>query len=376
MLLAERKITARRATMRPMHRSSMHRWLIAAPASVLCGVVLTWLHVPAAWILGGIIGSGAVALSTGHELALNKYVFDFARGAIGVLAALPLLDVPAAQFVPFIVPALVLSAAVVALAFAGGIVLSHHGVSRETGILSLLPGGASLMPAIASEVGADMRYVALSQYLRLLIVSVTLPLASALLPTPAEAGSAAALGEGVAKPAADAAVAAAEPASAWMWFVVPALIAVGVPVGRWLRLPNAAVFGPLLLTVIVGQVSSIPIASPRPLTVAAFVAIGWMCGGGLSVPALKQFSRLLPATLAYIAALMAACAALGWGVAHWVGVTFFEGYLATSPGALETALALAAEGGAGPAVITLQLIRLICVLIVAGYLPALLKRLR
>lgn len=376
VLLAGHKITARRATMRPMHRSSMHRWLIAAPASVLCGVVLTWLHMPAAWILGGIIGSGVVALSTGHELSLNKYVFDFARGAIGVLAALPLLDVPPAQFVPFIVPALVLSAAVVALAFAGGIVLSHHGVSRETGILSLLPGGASLMPAIASEVGADMRYVALSQYLRLLIVSMTLPLASTLLRTPAEAGSAAALGEGVAKPAADAAVAAAEPASAWMWLVVPALIAVGVPVGRWLRLPNAPVFGPLLLTVVIGQVSSIPIVSPRALTVAGFVVVGWMCGGGLSVPALKQFSRLLPATLAYIAALMAACAALGWVVAHWLGVTFFEGYLATSPGALETALALAAEGGAGPAVITLQLIRLICVLIVAGYLPALLKRLR
>lgn len=129
----------------------MHRWLIAAPASVLCGVVLTWLHMPAAWILGGIIGSGVVALSTGHELPLNKYVFDFARGAIGVLAALPLLGVPPAQFVPFIVPALVLSAAVVALAFAGGIVLSHHGVSRETGILSLLPGGASLMPAISAD---------------------------------------------------------------------------------------------------------------------------------------------------------------------------------------------------------------------------------
>ena len=51
----------------------------------------------------------------------------------------------------------------------------------------------------------------------------------------------------------------------------------------------------------------------------------------------------------------------------------WKAYLATSPGALETVLALSAEGGAGPAVIAVQLTRLIAVLVVAGYLPQLLR---
>ncbi|AQQ14063.1 Putative ammonia monooxygenase [Corynebacterium glaucum] len=336
----------------------MNRWLIAAPTSVILGALLSWLHVPAAWILGGIIGSGAVALASGRDLPLNKHLFNFARGAIGVLAALPLLGVPLGQILPFLIPALVAAAAALAMAFGGGMVLANHGVSRETGILSLLPGGASVMPAIADEVGADMRYVALSQYLRLLIVSITLPLVSAVLDAPA-AGPIQAV-----------------QADWWMWLLVPALIVVGVPLGKLLHLPNASVFGPMLTTVAVGSVLNIPIVSPRPLSVVAFVVLGWMCGGALSVPALKQFSRLLPATLAYIAALMAACAGLGWVMSKWMGITFYEGYLATSPGALETVLVLSTEGGAGPAVIAMQLVRLICVLIFAAYLPGILKRMR
>lgn len=331
----------------------MNRWLIAAPLSVALGYLFAHLHVPAAWILGGIVGSGAVALASGRDLPLNEHLFTFARGSVGVLAALPLVGIPPGELLPFLIPGLLMSVAVLGLAFLGGLWLGNHGVSRETGILSLLPGGASLMPAIARDVGADMRYVALSQYLRLLAVSVTLPLVASLFDAPPAHHT------------------TSHDPYWWMWLLVPALIVVGVPAGRALHLPNASVFGPMLATVAVGTIADFTIIPPAPLNVMAFLLLGWMCGGGLSVPALKQFSRLLPATLAYIAGLMAACAGIGWVVSHWLDLPYFEGYLATSPGALETVLVL----GSSPAVVSLQLIRLICVLLFAGYLPKLLRRL-
>lgn len=340
----------------------MNRWLIVAPLSVVLGAVLSALHVPAAWIVGAILASGGMALASGRELPMNEHFFTFARGIIGVMAALPLVAVPLRDLLPFVLPGLAAAAFVLVLAFGGGMVLANHGVTRETGVLSLLPGGASLMPALARDVGADASYVALSQYLRLLIVSMTLPVVASVFAPASGAGS-------------DAVAAAFSDASPWMWILVPALIVIGAPLGKLLRLPNSSVFGPLLLTVLVGKIADIEIASPRPLTILGLIAIGCMCGGGLSVPALKQFSRMLPATLAYIALLMSACAGVGWIVAKWVGISFYEGYLATTPGALETVLALAAEGDAGPAVVALQLIRLICVLLFASYLPTLLRRL-
>lgn len=327
----------------------MNRWLVAAPLSVALGLLLSWLDVPAAWILAGILGAGSVALVTEEDLPVNRHLFTFARGTVGVLAALPLVGM---NPLPYIVPGVVAGAAVISLGFAGGLVLANHGVSRETGVLSLLPGGASLMPALARDAGADIRYVSLSQYLRLLCVSMTLPLVASLFDAP----------EGVH---------ADTETVWWMWITVPALIVLGVGAGTLLRFPNPSVFGPMALTVLVGTLVDVTIVPPALLSIVGFLAIGWMCGGGLSVPALRQFAHLLPATLAYIAGLMLACAGIGWLIAKWLGLSFYEGYLATSPGALETVLALATS----PAVVALQVIRLIMVILFAGWLPKALRRL-
>ena len=325
----------------------MNRWLVAAPLSVALGLLFSFLGVPAAWILAGILGAGSVALVTEEDLPVNEHLFTFARGTVGVFAALPLVGM---NPLPYLLPGVVAGAVVIGMGFVGGLILANHGVSRETGVLSLLPGGASLMPAIARDVGADIRYVSLSQYLRLLIVSLTLPL--------------------VASQFSSATHTELEPYW-WMWLLVPALIVGGLYAGKLLRFPNPSVFGPMALTVLVGALIDVTIVPPQLLSIVGFLAIGWMCGGGLNVPALRRFSRLLPATLAYIAGLMLACAGMGWLMAKWLGLSFYEGYLATSPGALETVLVLATS----PAVVALQVIRLIMVILFAGWLPRILKRL-
>ena len=277
----------------------MNRWLVAAPLSVALGLLFSFLGVPAAWILAGILGAGSVALVTEEDLPVNEHLFTFARGTVGVFAALPLVG---------------------------------------------------MNPLPARDVGADIRYVSLSQYLRLLIVSLTLPLVASQFTS-------------VTRTELD--------PYWWMWLLVPALIVGGVFAGKLLKFPNPSVFGPMALTVLVGVLVDVTIVPPRLLSIVGFLAIGWMCGGGLNVPALRRFSRLLPATLAYIAGLMLACAGMGWLMAKWLGLSFYEGYLATSPGALETVLVLATS----PAVVALQVIRLIMVILFAGWLPRILKRL-
>jgi len=323
----------------------MNRWLVAAPLSVALGLLFSFLGVPAAWILAGILGAGSVALVTEEDLPVNEHLFTFARGTVGVFAALPLVGM---NPLPYLLPGVVAGAVVIGMGFVGGLVLANHGVSRETGVLSLLPGGASLMPAIARDVGADIRYVSLSQYLRLLIVSLTLPLVASQFTSVTRTEL--------------------EPYW-WMWLLVPALIVAGVCAGKLLKFPNPSVFGPMALTVLVGALVDVTIVPPPLLSIVGFLAIGWMCGGGLNVPALRRFSRLLPATLAYIAGLMLACAGMGWLMAKWLGLSFYEGYLATSPGALETVLVLATS----PAVVALQVIRLIMVVLFAGWLPKILS---
>ena len=209
----------------------MNRWLVAAPLSVALGLLFSFLGVPAAWILAGILGAGSVALVTEEDLPVNEHLFTFARGTVGVFAALPLVGM---NPLPYLLP----GAVVIGMGFVGGLILANHGVSRETGVLSLLPGGASLMPAIARDVGADIRYVSLSQYLRLLIVSVSLPLVASQFTS-------------VTRTELD--------PYWWMWLLVPALIVAGVFAGKLLKFPNPSVFGPMALTVLVGVLVDVTI---------------------------------------------------------------------------------------------------------------------
>lgn len=340
----------------------MWRWVAVVPASLVLGWLFARWNVPAAWILAAIVASGAVALGTGRELDVNPPFYRFGRGVIGMLAGLPLVGISLSTLTSLLIPGLLVAVVTIGIGVLGGLLLARREatVSPETGILSMLAGGASILPVLARELGADYRFVALAQYLRLLAVSMTLPLVTAFFHHPGHP--------------------VAGQAGAQPWFVILLIAAIayfGESLGRLVRLPVPSVLGPLLITVGLGlALPGWSLLPPEPFRIAAFLAIGWMCGGALSVPALKVFARQLPATLTFITVVILACAGTAFPLAWWLDITYFEAYLATSPGALETVLALSSEGGAGPVVVAIQLIRLLTLLVVAGYLPQIIRLVR
>lgn len=341
------------------------RWSVVAPVSVALGFLFVFLHVPAAWILAAIVVSGASALMTGKELPMNRHLFNFARGFIGVLAALPLLSTQLSQLAHFVLPSIAVTIVTLAIGIGGGLLLAHKEpeISQETGVLSMLAGGASIMPILAKDLGADYRYVTLSQYLRLLAVSVSLPLITHLFPH---------------TPASNAVSAAAQSQPWWALVIVVVIALVGHRVGKFLRLPAASILGPMLLVVIVGLLIpyEVSFAPPEPVRYFAFLSIGWICGGSLSLAALKAFAAQLPSTILFVVVLIAGCALTAWPLMSVLHVSYFEAYLATSPGALETVLALSSEGGAGSVMVATQVIRIVSVLALAGWIPALIKLLQ
>lgn len=349
----------------PQLRTYDKRWLAVLPLSIVVGLLFDKWNVPAAWILAAILCAGGCALLTRRELVVRSEATMFAKALIAMVAAVPLITTPPQQLTHFIFPGFMVAAVTLAMSCAGGLILARTrkgDVSPETGILSLLAGGASIMPVLAQELGADYRYVALSQYLRLLTVSFTLPLLTPFLGLYAQ-GTAA-------QPNAD--------TFTWMsWLVMILIIVFGEPIGKLLRLPAAGFLAPLFLTVtalflLPEGTSLLP---PDAVRVAAFLAIGWMAGGGLSTTALTSFARQLPVTIAFIAILLTGCAAMAWVLHAWLGVSYLDAYLATTPGGLETVLALAGEANSGPVVASVQIIRLLFVLIIAGWLPQLIHAL-
>ena len=338
------------------------RWAVVVPVSVAVGYVLRKAGIHAAWIVAGILVAGCMALVTHREMPLNKEVERAARGVIGVLAGLSLVGIDWGSLFHYVVPGIALSLLTVAIGMGAGVLLSRREpeISTQTGILGMMPGGSSTMPVMARETGADYRLVALSQYLRLLIVSLTLPVIGGLT-----------FGRPI-ETSAQSAHASVVPA---VMLVVIALA--GPYIGKFFRLPAPHIFGPLIITPLTALAFDDPaqLVLPEPLRFTALLLIGWMCGGGLSMPSLKLFAKQLPLILSSIVFTIAACAGSAWLLMHWVDVSYFEAYLATSPGGLETVLALASEGAVGPVVVSVQILRLITLLVIAGYLPQLINAL-
>lgn len=347
-------------------RPPVRRWAVVVPVSVLLGWAFDALHVPAGWILAGIIAAGGSALIDGVELQVSRRLYTFGAGVVAVMAAVPLIGAPAASLVGYLLPALAVTAFTIAVGVLSGWLLARllPGISTETGMLSMFAGGAAFMPAIAREIGADIRFVSLAQYLRLLVVAVSLPLLTQLIPrTP---------GTGAESPELSG-------QNWWMIALVIVIALTGSPVAVALRLPVPAILGPLLLTIVVHAVVAPRLAGelsldpPEVLRIIAFLSIGWLCGGTMSRDSLSFFARQLPLLLLFIVALIIACALSAVVLSAWLGISYFDAYLATSPGAMDTVLAISSETGISPAVVTIQLIRMVLIIVVASVLPQILR---
>src|SRR5699024_12527234 len=119
----------------------------------------------------------------------------------------------------------------------------------------MLPGGSSTLPVIARETGADFRLVALSQYLRLLIVSLSLPLVTSIFNVTATG-------------------AADETGTWWGALLLVVIALVGPYFGKLLHFSAPRIFAPLLLTVVAGHFIPNSLVFPSFVSLIAFCFIG------------------------------------------------------------------------------------------------------
>jgi len=347
------------------------RWLLVALLTAAGGTALELLGVPAGVLFAGLLVGIGVALSglPGPSPRGPHRVprpLDLAAQAtlgvvIGTLVQPRTLTEVAAQWLPV----LLVVAATLGVSVAAGVALGRRrDVGPVTGSLALTAGGASGLVSMAGELGADQRLVAVVQYLRVLLVTATLPVV--LLVTGAR-------GDGTARAAAplDA------PAPWWVGLLLVVVVGTaGSVLGRLARLPAGALLGPLVLAALVGAAGlSRGAEVPVPLVDVAYAVIGLQAGLSATRESLRVLRRALPAALLLTVAVLVACAGLGVALSAATGVSLLDGYLATTPGGLWAVLAASLSVGSDVTfVLAVQVMRLLVVLLTAPLLSRLLRR--
>lgn len=326
------------------------QWSSLFLLSLLLSLIFLFLHLPAALLLGPMI-AGIVFSLKGVTLRLPRSAFLAAQAILGCMIAQNMTSsILTTLAVNWPVVLAILLVTLISSAAVGWLLVRYSALPGNTGAWGSSPGGAAAMVAMAQDYGADIRLVAFMQYLRVLFVA-----GAAVLVTRV------ALGDG------------AEAVSQQIeWFpplslnllTTLLLAAVAGIAGRVLRIPSGTMLLPMLAGAVLHSGGIIEIELPEWLLAAAYMAIGWRIGLGFDKQVLFMALRPLPQILASIFALLAICAAMAWGLAHYMQIDFMTAYLATSPGGLDTVAVIAAGSNANMALImAMQTLRLFSILL-------------
>ena len=319
------------------------------------GWLFSTLRVPSGWLIAALVSAGGVAVLTGRQLIPARALLRPAQGCIGLLATAPLAEEAVPTMVRYLGISAVCSGVTLIVCLLCTLVLVRVAktLSPGTALLSTLAGGASGISTMAPDLRVDHRYVALSQYLRLVVVTLTLPVVLALAGAPPVVPHIAGGGVSVFTSASAAAVIAGAGYAALK-----------------LKWPAPFLLGPMLVGLPIASIASaaqdhLVLGLPPLVNTAAYVVIGWQAGGSFTRSAIRQFVRLMPLTCTFIGATIGGCLGLAVLLSSWTGLSFPQAYLATTPGGIYAVLATAADSGAGPVVVTMQVFRLLVTYLVA-----------
>lgn len=331
-------------------RSPRAALALVVGVTVVLSVVLSLLHLPSAVLFASLVGGMAHALTSPTVLEVPGWLYRAAQGVIGVVlgaaVSVPALERMAQDWLPIL---LVLVATLVISLGAGRLLALRDDVSPVTGVFSLIAGGASGVVAVARDLGADDRVVTVVQYLRVLVVLLTMPLVTAIVFRPEQGqGSLAASDAGLVRD---------------LLFVAVSLGA-GMLLARLVWFPTATLLGPLAVAVVLalgGWLGEVQV--PVAVQWLAFALIGVQVGLRFTRASLASITRMLPAALGLIAAMVLLTAATGALLAWATPVDGLTAYLATTPGGLFAVLSTAADAGSDVTyVLAVQLCRLLVIL--------------
>jgi hypothetical protein len=332
-------------------------------AGAAAALLFTVVGLPSPALFGGLLAGLVRALAFRRRIAVPTPAMAAAQAVVGVsmgsLVDLGTLRALATDWLPVVLVTL----GTLLLSLLAGLVLRlQPGINPVTGAFALIAGGASGIIVMARELGADERMVAVLQYLRVLLIVVLMPVVATGLygASPGSGAGAGAHGPG------------------WLVGLLFTLGCgvVGLVVGRWLRLPVAALLGPMVLAAVVdlsglGHGAQVPDA----VGVAAFLVIGLQVGVSFTRESLATIGRALPLALGVILGLIVASAGLGAVLAAATGASALDGYLATTPGGLYAVLATATDSGADATfVLAVQVLRLFVMLLSAPLVARVLRR--
>ncbi|TWA91949.1 hypothetical protein FBY14_103440 [Azospirillum brasilense] len=339
------------------------QWCLLVGATLLFTALFMVAGLPGATLLGPM--AAAILLGVrGASIELPKRFSWLAQALTGGVVArsmdVTILHDVALHWFPML---MALSTMLAGAVLVGWLLERSGRLPGGTALWGTMPGAAPAMIAMAGDFGGDPRFVAVMQYLRVIVVVVLASLVCHFL-----------LG-GVPVPIAAPGAVPQPSASVASTLALVAVALAGGWAGTVTRLPAGALLGPILLGGTLNMTGLVVLDSPSWLIAVAFTIIGWTTGLRFRRELLRDLVASVPLMLLSTFGLVAMSLGSAWLLVTLTGKDPLTAYLATSPGGLDSVTVVALGSAADvPFILTLQTLRLFGTILMSVLLVRFLRR--
>ncbi len=338
------------------------QWAVLLALSVVFTTVLEWAGLPAALLLGPMIGGILVVAVCGGSVGVSHWLFLIGQAVVGCMMAAtitPAIVGTLLQDWPLFLAAVV--SVIVVSSILGAVLAYLRVLPGTTAIWGTSPGAATAMTLMAESGGADMRLVAFMQYARVVLVAVVASGVARFCTTSA--------------PGAVAAIVWFPPVTWDAFAATLALAGASTAVAPLLRIPAGSMLVAFVVGAVLHATAVMTIELPQWLLAGSYALVGWTIGLRFTRPILVHVAHLLPRIAASTLALIGTCGGLGVVLGHFAGIDPLTAYLAMSPGGADSVAIIAASTRVDmPFVMALQTARFILVMFIGPGLARLVAR--
>jgi membrane AbrB-like protein len=324
------------------------RTIITLLISAAGGGIAALLNLPAAWLMGGALAVAIAALS-GVKVMLPNWLRDITFVATGLSMGASVARDSVALMIqwPVTLAGLVLELILI-ISITGFVLRKFFGLDRGTAYLSSFPGHLSFVMSIAAAGVGDSRQIIIIQVIRILLLTICVPIMAVFLPLGHYEGPA-----------------AAPPMELTTLLPVAAACAMAGFVLTKLRTPAGYVLGAMAVAITAKFAGWFEGTMPPLLLTAIFILIGAMIGARFNGITRQEFIRASAGGLLGTAITVALCTAVVFAISPLVDMPIGQIWLGLSPGALEGMGALGVALGFDTAFIAAHHVSRLLVLTVA-----------
>lgn len=297
--------------------STLARTLLTIAISAAGGLLAHLLNFPAAWLMGGSLAVAVAALS-GVKVMIPNWLRDIGFVLTGMSMGANVARDSLSLMVqwPLSLAALIIELIVI-VAATGYMLRKLFRLDRGTAYLSSFPGHLSFVMGIAAAGVGDPRQITIIQVIRILMLTICVPVGALFLPVGEYAAS-------------------TVEAMSWQTLIVGgAICATTGFVFTKLRIPAGYALGAMAAAMTAKLSGVFDGTMPGPLLLAAFILIGALIGSRFGGITADEFRRAAVGGLVATLMTVGIVTVVAFGVSQFVDMPFGQIWLGLSPGALE-----------------------------------------